>query len=74
MKLNIFVAVWSLEFAVAVCVVACPYGIGLAAPTALLVGSGLAAIFGILTQGGGETFQEMAQVDLIAFEDRKSVV
>lgn len=61
-------AVWSLGFAIAVFVVACPCGIGLAAPTALLVGSGLAAKFGILARGGGEAFQEMAQVDLVVFD------
>ncbi|KAH9045354.1 heavy metal translocatin [Lactarius pseudohatsudake] len=60
--------VWSLEFAIAVFVVACPCGIGLAAPTALLVGSGLAAKFGILVRGGGEAFQEAAQLDAIAFD------
>lgn len=59
---------WSLEFAIAVFVVACPCGIGLAAPTALLVGSGLAAKFGILARGGGEAFQEAAQVDLVVFD------
>ncbi|KAI1789551.1 heavy metal translocatin [Ganoderma leucocontextum] len=61
-------AVWSLEFAIAVFVVACPCGIGLAAPTALLVGSGLAAQFGILVRGGGEAFQEAAQLDIIVFD------
>jgi heavy metal translocating P-type ATPase len=60
--------VWSLEFAIAVFVVACPCGIGLAAPTALLVGSGLAAKHGILARGGGEAFQEMAQLDIIVFD------
>lgn len=59
---------WSLEFAIAVFVVACPCGIGLAAPTALLVGSGLAAKYGILARGGGEAFQEMAQVDVVVFD------
>ena len=49
-------------------VVACPCGIGLAAPTALLVGSGLAAKFGILARGGGEAFQECAQVDVVVFD------
>jgi len=49
-------------------VVACPCGIGLAAPTALLVGSGLAAKFGILVRGGGEAFQECAQVDIVVFD------
>lgn len=65
---HIFTVVWSLEFAIAVFVVACPCGIGLAAPTALLVGSGLAAKYGILARGGGAAFQEMAQVDLIVFD------
>ncbi|CDO71345.1 hypothetical protein BN946_scf184908.g103 [Trametes cinnabarina] len=61
-------AVWSLEFAIAVFIVACPCGIGLAAPTALLVGSGLAAKYGILARGGGEAFQEAAQLDIIIFD------
>jgi P-type Cu+ transporter len=61
-------AVWSLRFSIAVFVVACPCGIGLAAPTALFVGSGLASKFGILARGGGEAFQEMAQVDTIVFD------
>ncbi|KIJ11800.1 hypothetical protein PAXINDRAFT_15377 [Paxillus involutus ATCC 200175] len=60
--------IWSLEFAIAVFVVACPCGIGLAAPTALLVGSGLAAKHGILVRGGGEAFQEMAQLDVVVFD------
>jgi len=57
-----------MEFAIAVFVVACPCGIGLAAPTALLVGSGLAANFGILVRGGGEAFQEAAQLDIVVFD------
>ena len=61
-------AVWSLEFAIAVFVVACPCGIALAAPTALLVGSGLAAQYGILARGGGEAFQEAAQLDIVVFD------
>lgn len=59
---------WSLEFAISVFVVACPCGIGLAAPTALLVGSGLAAKHGILARGGGEAFQEAAQLDMVVFD------
>lgn len=60
--------VWSLQFAIAVFVVACPCGIGLAAPTACYVGSGLAAKFGILVQGGGEAFQEASMVDCVVFD------
>jgi heavy metal translocating P-type ATPase len=59
---------WTLEFAIAVFVVACPCGIGLAAPTALFVGGGLAAKQGILVQGGGEAFQEASKLDAIVFD------
>ena len=59
---------WSLEFAIAVFVVACPCGIGLAAPTALYVGGGLAAKLGILVQGGGEAFQEASNINAIVFD------
>ncbi|RPB24645.1 heavy metal translocatin, partial [Terfezia boudieri ATCC MYA-4762] len=60
--------VWSLGFAIAVFVVACPCGIGLAAPTALFVGSGLAAKYGILAKGGGEAFQEASWLDVVVFD------
>ncbi|MCJ1350584.1 MAG: hypothetical protein MMC33_000565 [Icmadophila ericetorum] len=59
---------WSLEFAIAVFVVACPCGIGLAAPTALFVGGGLAAKHGILVRGGGEAFQKAEDLDAIVFD------
>lgn len=59
---------WSLEFAIAVFVVSCPCGIGLAAPTALFVGIGLAAKHGILVRGGGEAFQEASNVDIVVFD------
>jgi len=59
---------WSLRFAIAVFVVACPCGIGLAAPTALFVGGGLAAKNGILVKGGGEAFQEASSLDCIVFD------
>jgi heavy metal translocating P-type ATPase len=61
-------AFWSLEFAIAVFVVACPCGIGLAAPTALYVGGGLAAKNHILVQGGGEAFQEASKMDVVVFD------
>ena len=61
-------AFWSLEFAIAVFVVACPCGIGLAAPTALFVGGGLAAKHGVLVRGGGEAFQEASDLDAVVFD------
>jgi P-type Cu+ transporter len=59
---------WSIQFAIAVFVIACPCGIGLAAPTALFVGGGLAAKHGILAKGGGEAFQEASHLDIIVFD------
>ncbi|KAH7378624.1 E1-E2 ATPase-domain-containing protein [Cadophora sp. MPI-SDFR-AT-0126] len=59
---------WSLQFAIAVFIIACPCGIGLAAPTALFVGGGLAAQHGILVKGGGEAFQEASGLDCIVFD------
>ncbi|CRG88247.1 hypothetical protein PISL3812_05275 [Talaromyces islandicus] len=59
---------WSLQFAIAVFVIACPCGIALAAPTALFVGGGIAAQNGILVKGGGQAFQEASQLDCVVFD------
>lgn len=59
---------WSLSFAIAVFVVACPCGIGLAAPCAIYVGTGLATSYAILARGGGEAFQEASRLDCVIFD------
>lgn len=59
---------WSLQFAIAVFVVACPCGLALAAPTAVFVGGGLAARHGILAKGGGEAFEKASKVDTVMFD------
>ncbi|KAK5662043.1 hypothetical protein OQA88_10156 [Cercophora sp. LCS_1] len=59
---------FSLQFAIAVFVVACPCGLALAAPTAIFVGSGLAAKFGILVKGGGLAFEKASRVDCVVFD------
>ena len=59
---------WSLQFAIAVFVVACPCGLALAAPTALFVGGGLAAQNGILAKGGGEAFELASRLDCVVFD------
>ncbi|VBB80251.1 Putative type IB cation-transporting ATPase [Podospora comata] len=59
---------FSLQFAIAVFVVACPCGLGLAAPTAIFVGSGLAANHGILAKGGGEAFEKASRIDCVVFD------
>ncbi|KAJ4414041.1 hypothetical protein N0V82_008158 [Gnomoniopsis sp. IMI 355080] len=59
---------FALQFAIAVFVVACPCGLGLAAPTAIFVGGGLAAKHGILAKGGGEAFQKASAIDCVIFD------
>lgn len=53
---------YALQFSVSVLVVACPCGIGLAAPTAQIIAIGLASKHGILVQGGGQAFQAAVQL------------
>lgn len=53
--------------ATAVLVISCPCALGLATPTALMVGSGLGAEKGILIRSG-ETIQTMKDVKIIAFD------
>lgn len=59
---------FAFQFAIAVFVVACPCGLGLAAPTAIFVGGGLAAKYGILAKGGGEAFEKASKVDCVVFD------
>jgi Cu+-exporting ATPase len=59
---------FALEFAIAVLAVACPCGIGLAAPAAQAVGEGMTAQAGILAQGGGTAFQLATKVDTVVFD------
>ncbi|KAL7951663.1 E1-E2 ATPase domain-containing protein [Trichoderma barbatum] len=59
---------FAFQFAIAVFVVACPCGLGLAAPTAIFVGGGLAAKYGILVKGGGEAFEKASKVGCVVFD------
>ena len=53
--------------ALAVLLVACPCAMGLAAPVAVMVGTGRAATLGIFVRGG-DAFERLARVDTIAFD------
>jgi Cu+-exporting ATPase len=59
--------VFSLLFAIAVVVIACPCGIGLATPTAVMVGTGVAARHKVLIKGGN-AMQKMSSVTAIVFD------
>lgn len=57
----------ALMAAIATLVIACPCALGLATPTALMVGSGIGANKGILIRSG-EALQRMKDVDTIVFD------
>ena len=57
----------SLKLAIAVVVVACPCALGLATPTAILVGSGIGAQKGLLIRGG-DILEATRDLDTIVFD------
>lgn len=57
----------AIEVMIAVLVIACPCALGLATPTALVVGAGRAARLGILISGP-EVFEQSTNIDTIIFD------
>src|SRR5450759_2772595 len=57
----------AIEAAVAVVIIACPCALGLATPTAIMVGTGKAAELGILVRGGA-VLEEVRRIDTIVLD------
>lgn len=60
-------AVWSLVSAISVLVIACPCSLGLATPTALMVGTGKAAAAGILFRNA-EALERVHRLNVLGFD------
>ena len=58
---------FALTAAISVLVIACPCALGLAAPTAIMVGTGKAAEYGILVRGG-EALEQTRTIDVIVLD------
>ncbi len=58
---------FSLKLAIAVLVIACPCALGLATPTAILVGTGIGAKQGLLIKGG-DILEQMNSLQTVVFD------
>ena len=65
-------AVQAMLFAVSVIVIACPCALGLATPTALMVGTARSAKMGVLIKNG-EVLQEVSDLNTVVFDQTGTI-
>jgi P-type E1-E2 ATPase len=59
--------VFAFNFGISTMVIACPCALGLATPTAVMVGTGIAASFGFLIKGG-DILERVKDITMVVFE------
>ena len=59
--------VFAFNFGVSTLVIACPCALGLATPTAVMVGTGIAASFGVLIKGG-DVLENINGITMVVFD------
>lgn len=58
---------FAFNFGISTLVIACPCALGLATPTAVMVGTGIAAGFGVLIKGG-EVLERINNITMVVFD------
>jgi Cu+-exporting ATPase len=59
--------VFAFNFGISTLVIACPCALGLATPTAVMVGTGIAAAFGVLIKGG-DVLERINNITMVIFD------
>jgi Cu+-exporting ATPase len=58
---------FAFNFGISTMVIACPCALGLATPTAVMVGTGIAASFGVLIKGG-DILERVKDITMVVFD------